>query len=138
MLTGAINSREDLPENDYRRRMPRFAQDAFDANLEAVETVTRIAKDHDAAPGQVALAWLLAKAPDVVPIPGTLHVSRLDENTAAAGLTLTGAEIARLDALPVTGEREIELGHNWFVGVTPPLPRFAPRVRRPSHIIMCS
>ena len=48
-------------------------QDAFDANLEAVETVTRIAKDHGAAPGQVALAWLLAKAPDVVPISGTLH-----------------------------------------------------------------
>ena len=67
MLTGAINSREDLPENDYRRRMPRFAQDAFDANLEAVETITRIAKDHGAAPGQVALALLLAKAPDVVP-----------------------------------------------------------------------
>jgi aryl-alcohol dehydrogenase-like predicted oxidoreductase len=123
MLTGTITSREDLPENDYRRRMPRFAQDAFGANLEAVETVTQIAKDHGAAPGQVALAWLLAKAPDVVPIPGTLHVSRLEENTAAAGLTLTGAEIARLDALPVTGEREIELGHNWFDGVTPPLPR---------------
>jgi aryl-alcohol dehydrogenase-like predicted oxidoreductase len=123
MLTGAITSREDLPENDYRRRMPRFGQDAFDANLEAVEIVTQIAKEHDAAPGQVALAWLLAKAPDVVPIPGTLHVSRLEENTAAAGLTLTGAEIARLDALPVTGEREIELGHNWFDGVTPPLPR---------------
>ena len=123
MLTGTITSREDLPENDYRRRMPRFAQDAFGANLEAVQTVTQIAKDHGAAPGQVALAWLLAKAPDVVPIPGTLHVSRLEENTAAAGLTLTGAEIARLDALPVTGEREIELGHNWFDGVTPPLPR---------------
>jgi aryl-alcohol dehydrogenase-like predicted oxidoreductase len=123
MLTGTITSREDLPENDYRRRMPRFADGAFDTNLEAVETVTQIAKDHDAAPGQVALAWLLAKAPDVVPIPGTLHVSRLEENTAAAGLTLTGAEIARLDALPVTGQREIELGHNWFDGVTPPLPR---------------
>jgi aryl-alcohol dehydrogenase-like predicted oxidoreductase len=50
MLTGTITSRENLPENDYRRRMPRFAQDAFDANLEAVETVTRIAKDHGALP----------------------------------------------------------------------------------------
>jgi aryl-alcohol dehydrogenase-like predicted oxidoreductase len=84
MLTGTITSREDLPENDYRRTMPRFAAGVFDANLEAVETVTQIAKEHDAAPGQVALAWLLAKAPDVVPIPGTLHVSRLEENTAAA------------------------------------------------------
>ena len=91
--------------------------------ITAIETVTEIAKDHDAAPGQVALAWLLAKAPDVVPIPGTLHVSRLEENTAAAELTLTGAEIARLDALQVAGEREIALGHNWFDGVTPPLAR---------------
>jgi aryl-alcohol dehydrogenase-like predicted oxidoreductase len=123
MLTGTITSREDLPENDYRRRMPRFATDAFDANLKAVETVREIARDHDATPGQVALAWLLAKARDVVPIPGTLHVSRLEENAAAAQLTLTSAEIARLDALPVTGERESELGYNWSLGTTPPLPR---------------
>jgi aryl-alcohol dehydrogenase-like predicted oxidoreductase len=59
----------------------------------------------------------------MVPIPGTLHVSRLEENTAAAALRLSGPEIARLDALPVTGQREIELGYNWSYGVTPPLPR---------------
>jgi aryl-alcohol dehydrogenase-like predicted oxidoreductase len=123
MLTGTITSRENLAANDYRRKMPWFADGALDANLQAVETVTEIAQDHGAAPGQVALAWLLAKAPDVVPIPGTLHVSRLEENTAAAELTLTGAEIARLDALEVAGEREIALGHNWFDGVTPPLAR---------------
>jgi aryl-alcohol dehydrogenase-like predicted oxidoreductase len=122
MLTGTISSREELPENDYRRRMPRFAADAFDANLKAIETVTQIARDHDATAGQVALAWLLAKAPDVVPIPGTLHVSRLEENSAAARLTLTGAEITTLDDLPVTGERESELGYNWSYGVTPPVP----------------
>jgi aryl-alcohol dehydrogenase-like predicted oxidoreductase len=100
MLTGTITSREDLPASDYRRQMPRFAQGAFDVNRQAVETVTQIAREHGAAPGQVAQAWLLAKAPDVVPIPGTLHVSRLEENTAAAGLTLAGAEItpARLPA----------------------------------------
>ena len=103
MLTETITSHEDLPENDYRRRIPRFAPDAFDANLKAVETVRQIARDHDATPGQVALAWLLAKAPDVVPIPGTLHVSRLEENSAAAELTLTSADIDRLDALPVIG-----------------------------------
>ncbi|SDO35296.1 aldo/keto reductase [Actinacidiphila guanduensis] len=120
MLTGSITSREDLPENDYRRHMPRFAQEAFDANLAAVRTVREIAAAHGAAPGQVALAWLLAKAPDVVPIPGTLHVSRLEENSGAAHLALTEPEIARLDALPVSGERESELGHNWSYGVTPP------------------
>jgi hypothetical protein len=53
----------------------------------------------------------------------TNQTTRLEENTAAAGLTLAGAEIARLDALPVTGQREVELGYNWSYGVTPPLPR---------------
>ncbi|MGR3867140.1 aldo/keto reductase [Streptomyces graminifolii] len=120
MLTGKITSRDDLPENDYRRRMPRFSEEAFAANLAAVDTVREIAQAHQAAPGQVALAWLLAKADDIVPIPGTLHVSRLEENTAAADLRLTAEEIARLDTLPVVGEREGEVGHNWFDGVTPP------------------
>jgi len=119
MLTGKITSREDLSKDDYRRSMPRFAQDAFDANAAAVETVREIAQAHRAAPGQVALAWLLAKAPDVVPIPGTLHVSRLEENAAATELTLDSAEIARLDGLAVSGDRESEMGYNWFNGVTP-------------------
>jgi aryl-alcohol dehydrogenase-like predicted oxidoreductase len=104
MLTGAITSREDLPENDYRRRMPRFAPDAFDANLTAVEAVREIARDHDATPGQVAIAWLLAKAPDVVPVPGTLHVSRLimcvrtDRVCSAVLTVIVGWEPARLFA----------------------------------------
>ncbi|MDX3853106.1 aldo/keto reductase [Streptomyces sp. AK02-01A] len=121
MLTGTITSFDDLPENDYRRLMPRFAREAFEANLAAVEVVREIATAHDAAPGQVALAWLLAQAPDVVPIPGTLHVSRLEENTGAARLALTGAELARLNGLQVVGERETRMDHNWSYGVTPPL-----------------
>lgn len=121
MLTGNINSLDDLPANDYRRQMPRFARDSFEANLAAVRTVREIATGHGATPGQVALAWLLAKGPNVVPIPGTLHVSRLEENAAAAGLTLTTDEIARLDGLPVSGDRETELGHNWSNGLTPAL-----------------
>jgi aryl-alcohol dehydrogenase-like predicted oxidoreductase len=120
MLTGTITSFDDLPENDYRRRMPRFAREAFDTNLAAVAAVREIADAHGAAPGQVALAWLLAKSPDVVPIPGTLHVSRLAENAAAADVVLTPAEITRLDAIKVVGEREVDLGHNWSYGVTPP------------------
>ncbi|MFC4032382.1 aldo/keto reductase [Streptomyces polygonati] len=119
MLTGKVTSRDELSEGDYRRGMPRFAQDVFDANLATVETVREVARAHGAAPGQVALAWLLAKAPGVVPIPGTVRVSRLEENTAAAELVLTAEEIARLDALPVSGQRDIELGHNWSYGVTP-------------------
>ncbi|GGJ79320.1 oxidoreductase [Streptomyces camponoticapitis] len=119
MLTGQITSLRDLPQNDYRRNMPRFAREAFETNLAAVDVVREIARAHEAAPGQVALAWLLAKAPGVVPIPGTLHISRLEENAAAAELTLTDAELARLDALKVVGERETEMGHNWSYGVTP-------------------
>jgi aryl-alcohol dehydrogenase-like predicted oxidoreductase len=119
MLTGKVTSRDELPDNDYRRGMPRFAQGAFDANLATVEKVREVAAAHGAAPGQIALAWLLSKAPDVVPIPGTLHVSRLAENTAAAELTLTEREITRLDAISVSGERDSELGHNWSYGVTP-------------------
>jgi aryl-alcohol dehydrogenase-like predicted oxidoreductase len=119
-LTGTVTSRDDLPENDYRRGMPRFAQDNIDANLSSLEIVRQIAAAHDATPGQVSLAWLLAKAPDVVPIPGTRRVSYLEQNTAAAQLTLTADDIARLDALTIVGDRETELGHNWSHGVTPP------------------
>ncbi|MFF2523460.1 aldo/keto reductase [Streptomyces liangshanensis] len=120
MLTGSITSLDDLPADDYRRTMPRFSREAFATNLAAVAVVREIARAHDAAPGQVALAWLLAKAPDVVPIPGTLRTTRLEENAGAAQLTLTGEEFARLDALKVVGERETEMGHNWSYGVTPP------------------
>ncbi len=121
MLTGNVTSYDDLPENDYRRKMPRFSGDVFETNLAAVGTVREIAAAHEAAPGQVALAWLLAKAPDVVPIPGTLHVSRLEENAGAAALALTDDDLKRLDDLTVVGERELELGENWLGGVTPPL-----------------
>ncbi|MEV0071432.1 aldo/keto reductase [Amycolatopsis sp. NPDC050768] len=123
MLTGKLTSFDDLPANDYRRKMPRFAREVFEANLAAVETVRDIAAAHDAAPGQVALAWLLAQAPDVVPIPGTLHVGRLAENAGGASLELAGDELKRLDALTVTGEREVALDHNWSYGVTPPMSR---------------
>lgn len=123
MLTGKLTSFDDLPENDYRRKMPRFAREVFEANLAAVEIVRDIATAHDAAPGQVALAWLLAQAPDVVPIPGTLHVGRLTENAGGASLALTGDELKRLDALTVAGEREVSLDDNWSYGVTPPLGR---------------
>jgi aryl-alcohol dehydrogenase-like predicted oxidoreductase len=65
------------------------------------------------------LAWLPAKSPWVVPIPGTLRLSRLAENAGAAELVLTDEEVARLNDLPVSGEKEISLGDNWFDGVTP-------------------
>jgi len=118
-LTGTITSRDDLPENDYRRGMPRYAEGALDANLATVDVVRDIAAAHDAAPGQVSLAWLLAKAPDVVPIPGTRRIAYLEQNARAAMVALSEADIARLDAVTVTGAKETVLSGNWTNGVTP-------------------
>jgi aryl-alcohol dehydrogenase-like predicted oxidoreductase len=118
-LAGTITSRDDLPENDYRRGMPRYADGVLDANLATLEVVRDIAAAHEATPGQVSLAWLLGKAPDVVPIPGTRRIAYLEQNTLAAHITLTETEVARLDAVTVTGTRETVLDGNWTDGLTP-------------------
>src|SRR6478609_1914712 len=89
MLTGTIASPADLAANDFRRRQPRFADDAFAANRALVDEVTTIAAAHDATPGQVALAWVLAQGDDVLPIPGTKRVPFLEQNAGAAALLLT-------------------------------------------------
>jgi aryl-alcohol dehydrogenase-like predicted oxidoreductase len=120
-LTGTVTSRDDLPEGDHRRTMPRFATEAFDSNMASVEIVRQIAATHGATPGQVALAWLLAQTTSVVPIPGTRRKAYLEQNAGAADLTLTLQELARLNAIKITGERESDLGHNWGFGTTPPL-----------------
>jgi len=78
-LTGAITSRDDLPPNDWRRTVPQYAEDTFDRNLATLQVIREIAEAHDATPGQVSLAWLLAKAPDVVPIPGTRRIAYLEQ-----------------------------------------------------------
>jgi aryl-alcohol dehydrogenase-like predicted oxidoreductase len=120
-LTGTIASRDDLPANDYRRSMPRYAEGALDANLATLEVVREIAAAHDATPGQVSLAWLLAKGADVVPIPGTRRIAYLEQNARAAQVTLTDDERARLDEVTVVGERETVLDGNWTDGLTPAL-----------------
>jgi aryl-alcohol dehydrogenase-like predicted oxidoreductase len=106
-LTGAITSVDDLPENDFRRRNPRFAEEALAANLAIVDAVREIAEAKGVTPGQVALAWVLAQGEDVVPIPGTKRVRYLEENVAAAAVALTPAERQQLDsALPApVGDR---------------------------------
>ena len=118
-LTGTIASRVDLPRNDWRRRLPQFAEGTLDANVAALQTVRDIATAHDATAGQVSLAWLLAKAPDVVPIPGTRRIAYLQENTLAAHVELTADELALLDSVTVIGEREAILDGNWTAGLTP-------------------
>jgi aryl-alcohol dehydrogenase-like predicted oxidoreductase len=96
-LTGAVKRAEEYPEGDYRRGDPRFQGENFDANMRAASVVEDLAKQKNAKPGQIALAWLLHKGDDIVPIPGTKRRTYLEENVAAAALKLTTSEMTRLD-----------------------------------------
>ena len=108
-LTGTVAKGQSFTANDIRSRFPRFTSEALAANQPVVELVQQIAARTEVTPGQVALAWLLAKSPSVVPIPGTRKIDRLRENTAAADVTLSDADLAEIDArsahLTVTGAR---------------------------------
>ena len=95
-LTGAIRSVEDFAEDDSRKTNPRFIGENFEHNLRAVEEVTAIAAEVGATPAQVALAWVLARGEDIVPIPGTKRVARLEENVAADEVRLAPEQIDRL------------------------------------------
>jgi aryl-alcohol dehydrogenase-like predicted oxidoreductase len=98
-LTGQISSMDQLSPDDFRANNPRFAGGNFEQNLGIVNAVEAVATELGATPAQVALAWLLAQGDDIVPIPGTKHVSRMDENAAAVGVTLTAGQVARLSEL---------------------------------------
>jgi aryl-alcohol dehydrogenase-like predicted oxidoreductase len=88
---------EEYAENDFRRNDPRFQGEKFDANVRAAAVVRDVASQRGVKPGQVALAWLLHKGDDIVPIPGTKRRTYLEENVAAANLHLTPDELATLD-----------------------------------------
>lgn len=105
ILTGRVSGDTALGDKDMRTTMPRFQGDNLTRNLSAVETVTEVAKAHGVTAGQVALAWLLAKGDDVVPIPGTKRISYLEENAASVDVTLTDDDLARLDAIRPAGDR---------------------------------
>ncbi|MQC28192.1 MAG: aldo/keto reductase [Chloroflexi bacterium] len=101
-LAGAIRSLDGLASDDYRRRQPRFQPGNIERNLAIVDSLSRVAAQVEATPAQLALAWLLHQGEDIVPIPGTKHRERLEENTAAAEVSLTAAQLAELDrAAPV-------------------------------------
>jgi aryl-alcohol dehydrogenase-like predicted oxidoreductase len=108
-LTGQIRSIADLADDDTRRGNPRFSAENFQQNLALADQVRAIAEQAGATPGQVALAWLLAQGNDIVPIPGTKHVARLEENVAADAVTLTSEQLATLDRLtPPAGDHHTE------------------------------
>lgn len=108
-LTGAIGRDTKLAEGDFRATTPRFAPDAMAKNLAFVDLLTHVAEAKDATPAQIALAWLLAQRPSIVPIPGTTKLHRLEENIGATDVTLTPAELREIDAaasgIEVAGER---------------------------------
>ncbi|MER5763823.1 aldo/keto reductase [Streptomyces sp. NPDC002082] len=100
LLTGAFQNPADLPKDDWRSTQPRFTEEAFAHNKAIVDAVRAVADRHEAAPAQVALAWLLTKGEHVVPIPGTKTERYLVQNAGAAALDLTDQDVAELDALP--------------------------------------
>jgi aryl-alcohol dehydrogenase-like predicted oxidoreductase len=106
-LTGAIRTLDDLDPDDFRRHGPRFAEDHLRQNLAIVEAVETVAAEKGCTPAQLALAWLLAQGDDVVPIPGTKKISRLEENAAAVDVTLSSEDLRRIsDAVPqAAGDR---------------------------------
>jgi aryl-alcohol dehydrogenase-like predicted oxidoreductase len=102
-LTGQIRSLDDLAPDDYRRTAPRFAGENFDRNLKLVDRIQALAAARKVTASQLALAWLLARDPHIIPIPGTRSVDRLAENAAAADITLTAEELAAIDELAPKG-----------------------------------
>lgn len=114
-LTGTVRSTEELPDSDYRKTNPRFFDENFQHNLRCADEVREIGADVGATAAQVALGWLLAKGPDIVPIPGTKRVTRLEENVGADALELTPDQPARLDRLtPPVGGHHAEAQMAWI------------------------
>jgi aryl-alcohol dehydrogenase-like predicted oxidoreductase len=108
-LTGTVEKDKAFGEGDIRAGIPRFQGEAYDHNLALVDLLKGIAAGKGATPGQIALAWLMAQHPSIVPIPGTTKVSRMEENTAAAEIELSAADLERIETaaarIDVQGDR---------------------------------
>ncbi len=96
-LTGAMSKDTKLPENDFRSSVPRFSPEAMEKNQAFVNLLRRVAAEKGATPAQIALAWLLAQRPYIVPIPGTTKLHRLEENIGAAGVALTSGDVREIN-----------------------------------------
>jgi aryl-alcohol dehydrogenase-like predicted oxidoreductase len=103
-LTGSVKRAEEYPEGDFRRGDPRYQGKNFDANVQAATAVRELAARKGVTAGQIALAWLLHKGPDIAPIPGTKRRKYLEENVGAADVLLTRDEMAALDAALAPGK----------------------------------
>lgn len=113
-LSGALQTRDNLDESDFRRQAPRFSEQNIAANRELITRLETMAQQREVTPAQLALAWLLAQGDDIVPIPGTRRLARLNENLAAISLELSAEDLAQLSAwFPpgvARGERYTEEG----------------------------
>ncbi len=96
-LTGNVKRAEEYPETDWRHNDPRFKGENFDANIRVMAAVHEVADSRGVTSGQIALAWLLHKGPEIVPIPGTTKAAHLEENVAAASIALSESEMQKLD-----------------------------------------
>ena len=103
-LTGHVQRAEEYPQGDYRRGDPRYQGANFDANMRAAAAVREVASRKGATPAQIALAWLLSRGPDIVPIPGTKRRSYLEENVAAADIRLTSDDVTQLERALAPGQ----------------------------------
>ena len=108
-LTGKMDDKTELGSNDFRSRLPRFTPEARRANQAVVDLLARIAKQKNATPAQIALAWLLAQKPWIVPIPGTTKLHRLEENVGAAAIDLSAEDLREIneaaDQIQIEGDR---------------------------------
>jgi aryl-alcohol dehydrogenase-like predicted oxidoreductase len=108
-LTGKIDATTKFSSSDFRAIVPRFSEDNRKTNQALVDVLAKFAAQHDATPAQIALAWLLAKKPWIVPIPGTTKLSRLSENLGAANIELTADDVHTLEeassAISIEGDR---------------------------------
>ncbi|HYQ89218.1 MAG TPA: aldo/keto reductase [Candidatus Binatia bacterium] len=102
-LSGRFRKQEDLPPEDFRRNHPRFQGENFQKNLDLVARVEELAREKGCTPSQLALAWLLARGEDIVPIPGTKHTRFLEENVRALDVALTPADLERIDEVAPKG-----------------------------------
>lgn len=99
ILSGQFQSHEDIPAGDLRRILPKYSEENFPQIRKLVRGLQDVANSHDCTPAQVALAWLLAQGPDIVPIPGTKSTARMDENAASALLHLSEQEVREIRSL---------------------------------------
>jgi len=117
-LTGKIDDKTTFESTDFRATVPRFSAENRKANQAVVDLLTALAKEKEATPAQVALAWLLAQKPWIVPIPGTTKIHRLEENLGAVNLQLSAEELKQIDEasaqIKIMGERYSEAAQKWI------------------------